>query len=92
MRRCPGCVQALVEGDDCLIGLGVASDTIPKCDGLACAGKNKKCGGKGFAEVLPCCNDDFLCVKKNNGFMQCRRDGIPRDDTWDGTVVTCGKQ
>lgn len=88
-------MQAIVDGDDCQISLNVDADVIPgsTCDGK-CAANNKKCGGKNFPEVLHCCNKDFLCVKKNNNFMACRRDGKPPPNRpgWDGSIVPCGKQ
>lgn len=83
-------MQAIVDGDDCSVAINTRADTVASCAG-ECAGNNKKCGGKNFPRVLGCCNDDYLCVKKNNSYMACRRNGTPRNSDWDGTIVPCSK-
>ena len=67
----------------------VKSVVVPKCGGK-CAKKNRQCDGLTFKAPVACCDDKYLCVRRNSRFSQCRRAGKPGSKRWDGTIVKCG--
>eukprot|EP00892_Ulva_mutabilis_P007876 jgi/Ulvmu1/5460/UM228_0002.1 len=62
--------------------------TGPKCGGT-CARNNRQCDGTTFDAPVACCDDKYMCVRRNSRFSQCRLGGEPGFGTWDGTIVTC---
>lgn len=48
-----------------------------------------KCAGQDIDIPKSCESADFLCVTRGISFAACRRDGIPRDETWEGLVFEC---
>lgn len=80
--------QAIADGDNCSAEIDVDTDTgATAC--ADCVKKWKKCGGKGIPKVLACCDEGFSCYKRNEKYMQCRRDGGRINPKWDGSVVPC---
>lgn len=51
---------------------------------------SRQCAGRGFEVALECANPEFVCVRRNNRFSQCRRDGIPGLGSWEGSILPCG--
>lgn len=56
----------------------------------ACIRDNRQCAGQGFEVALACCSDEFLCVRRNDLFAQCRRGGVPGLVNWEGSILPCG--
>lgn len=76
------------DGDD-----GPGGDTPSGCtDGAKCAENNLPCAGSAveLPVALPCCSSDYLCVRRNSRFSQCRRGGIPPSSLWEGSILPCG--
>jgi hypothetical protein len=60
-----------------------------KCSG--CAIKHRQCGGFGMPKVLGCCDKGFSCIKKDDSFMMCRRNGGYVSSFWSGEKVPCDR-
>eukprot|EP00892_Ulva_mutabilis_P007887 jgi/Ulvmu1/5470/UM023_0006.1 len=54
-----------------------------------CVGKWDKCAGKDFPTARACCDDTFVCTRKNAAFSQCRPEGKSVPSSWDGSILTC---
>lgn len=59
-------------------------------DPADCVPANRQCAGTGFAASKACCDAGFLCVRRNEGFSQCRLNGEPGLSAWEGTILPCG--
>ena len=55
-----------------------------------CIRNNRQCAGDGFDVAQECCDPEFLCVRRNDRFSQCRRGGIPGLVNWEGSILPCG--
>eukprot|EP00892_Ulva_mutabilis_P008333 jgi/Ulvmu1/5872/UM025_0134.1 len=70
---------------------GGGSSSTPDCGaGSACVRNNRQCAGIGFDFSQACCDGGYECVKRNEGFSQCRKIGAPLLSTWNGTALPCG--
>jgi len=75
-----------------LICCVLAQDAAASCGGK-CAEELTKCGGESNDNVLPCCNDLDICVRKNRYYAQClspeRRVAKLQLSDWSGKTLSC---
>ena len=65
------------------------NQTIPMCEDT-CAPDMRQCFGSGFDAPRACCSDDYICVRRDDDFSQCRLNGRPGTFVvWDGREEVC---
>lgn len=67
------------------------SITVSPCASASdqCVPSNLQCGGRGFDYVLPCCDPDYRCYKRNSRDFRCRRKDSRLPSFWDKTLQEC---
>ena len=73
-----------VEGNQCLISLDVCGANSERC-----VNRNQKCGGSGLDVVLPCCDPDHRCFRRNSRDFRCRHRNTRIPSFWDGSIADC---
>lgn len=69
---------------DCRVSLDVCSSASSNC-----VVSNFKCYGSGMDTVLPCCDDDYRCVKRNSRDYRCKHRLWRAPSFWDGEIAFC---
>lgn len=69
-------------------GQGGVAQGVAKCP-TECVGTNSGCWDGSQAEPRPCCNEADQCVKKGEGYGECRP--VSKGTPWgfDGAVLSC---
>ena len=69
---------------------------LPPCKSSRCARNNGRCGGvtraNPLGNVRPCCDPNYHCVERNNGFAQCRRRDSSPPRRWSGAILDCTRE
>ena len=73
-----------IDGNLCRISANPCASTSELC-----VGNNRRCGGDGFADVLPCCDPDFRCFVRDEARFFCRRRTFRPPSFWDGRIEEC---
>lgn len=64
-------------------------EEIPTCADT-CSEDNKACAGSRFDRPAACCSPDYICVRRDDKFSQCRLNGRPGTfREWDGREEVC---
>lgn len=80
------------EDDDDDDSMGMGMEEIPTCEDT-CAEDNKVCFGKNFDAPRACCSPDYVCIRRDEEFSQCRLNGRPGTFVeWDGREEVCIKR
>lgn len=62
---------------------------LPTC-AEECAADNRPCFGRGFKTPAACCNPDYMCIRRDENFSQCRFMGrLGTRIPWDGREEVC---
>lgn len=69
-----------------------ATPTLPNCFSGSCVANNRRCFGTStrFGDTpATCCDPNYVCLRRNARFSQCRRASAAVPRGWDGTIEQC---
>ena len=62
------------------------NEIIPCVRTGECARRNRACRGPGIDGVLPCCDSNYNCVRRDEEVSRCRRVGTSIPSFYEGTI------